>query len=104
MALHRLLEQGDAPHRLMAMVTWQLRAIVSTLEALRLGASEKIAMRAGGVLANQFADIKARSGSWKHDELAATLERRAATNLNMNSRRGGDRRELEALVLALCTR
>jgi DNA polymerase-3 subunit delta len=103
-ALHRLLEQGDAPHRLMAMVTWQLRAILSTLEALRLGASEQVAMRAGGVRANQFADVKARAGSWRHDELAATIEKLARTNLNMNSRRVGDRRELEALVIALCTR
>ena len=102
-ALHRLLEQGDAPHRLIAMVAWQLRSIMSTLEALRLGANDQLAMRAGGVRANQFADIKKRSITWQHDELAGTLERLATTNLNMNSRRIGDRRELEALVIALCT-
>ncbi len=101
-ALHRLLDAGDPPHKLLGLVAWQLRGVVSSLEALRRGAGDTQAARAGGLKPDVFRVVKAQAQYWRQGDLARTIEKIAATNMAMNSRRIGDRRAFESLVLELC--
>lgn len=101
-ALHRLLDAGDPPHKLLGLVAWQLRGVVSSLEALRRGAGDSQAARAGGLKPDVFRVVKTQAHHWQQGDLARTIEKLAATNMAMNSRRIGDRRAFESLVLELC--
>ena len=98
-ALHRQLEQGQAPHRLLANVAFQLRRMVRAQEMVRAGASDNAIGQATRVRGRTLAALRKDGGSDPH--LTHALERIARANRDMNSHRAGDRRVFEALVLEL---
>ncbi len=99
--LHRLLEGGDATHRILAMVTWQFRQLITLQDCLRTGSSPQ---EAG--LRMRPADLDEASRSLRErplveDQLLANIAR---TNRLLNRSKAGDRRVFERLIMELATR
>jgi len=99
-ALHRLLQSGEAPHRLMGLIAWQVRTIV----------------RVGELVRRRMPDDAIRSETRARSELvravranleaggpgaAVWLEGLALGASRLNRARAGADRELEALVLSM---
>lgn len=97
-ALHRLLEDGEPGHRLLAMVAWQLRQVLALQDAIRRGLPER---EANVRLPPQKIRAIRELVSKRPLSPSATLEELAAVNRAMNSSRAGDRRILEAWILRL---
>jgi len=99
---HRLLEAGEAPHRLLAMILWQSRTALQYAEGRRQGESAhqlKRSLRlrqavADGVERALRARTLLPAAEW--------LEAIEGAHMNMHRSRAGDRRVLEGLVLKLC--
>lgn len=99
-AAHRLLEEGEPSHRLLSMVTWQIRQLLELQDAMN-GAPE--------------APSLARMPFGKKNEARRALQQRplsaprvlaalARANREMNRSPAGDRRIFESLILELTTR
>lgn len=100
-ALHRLLEDGEAPHRLMASIAWQLRQVLLVQDAFR----RQLPEREAGVRMPPFKLRAVRAMIEKRPvSPSAWLEALAVAARRMNSSRAGDRRVLEAFVLGLVVR
>lgn len=99
--LHRLLEDGEASHRILAMITWQIRTLLLLQESIR----REVSPRSLGVRMPP-AEERAALASLRSRALpeAATLDRLARANRQFNRARAGDRRVLERLVMELCAR
>lgn len=96
--LHRLLEDGEAPHRLLSTIAFQLRQILLVQDAVR----RKIADRESGVKMPPFKLAAVRAACERRNfSPSAWLEEIAVANQRMNSSRSGDRRVVEALVMRL---
>lgn len=100
-AAHRLLEDGEPSHRLLAMVSWQIRQLLELQDALQGGAPEPPSL--------------ARMPHAKKAEARRALAQRplspvrvlgalARANRDMNRSPAGDRRIFEGLILELTTR
>jgi hypothetical protein len=87
------------------MVSWQVRQMLSAIALMRAGASADTASRTSG-LKRHLVDRLDRTMIEEPGALdaAGVIERIAAANHAMNSRRVGDRAAFEQLVLALCGR
>lgn len=97
-ALHRLLEDGEASHKLLASIAWQLRQVLLLQDAQRRGISDRDAnVRMPPQKIRAARELVAR----RPISPSALLEELAAANQGMNSSRAGDRRVFEALVLRL---
>ncbi len=97
-ALHRLLEDGEPSHRLLASVSWQIRQLLTLQDVIRRGLNERDAnLRMNPAVARAMAE------TLKHVTLSPSglLEEIAAANRLMNFSRAGDRRVFEGLVLRL---
>lgn len=97
-ALQRLLDDGEAPHKLLASVVWQLRQLLVVQDCTARGISER------------EANLRIHPGVLRSIKETITkapvrpstlLEELASTNRAMNSSRAGDRRVFEGLVLRL---
>jgi DNA polymerase-3 subunit delta len=97
-ALHRLLEDGDSPHRLLGLVVWQLRQVLQVAEVIAAGRKD---FSGTGLRGDQVDRIRRAIGTSPPDAVQM-LERVSRANRAMNSHRAGDRRVLEALVVELC--
>lgn len=98
---HRLLEAGPRgeEHRLLAMVTWQVRQLLSLQQSLREGGgAEGVKMPSWK---RQAAERALRDSPLPTAEV---LERLAAANHAMHSSRAGERRVFESLLLDLTSR
>ena len=97
---HRLLDHGarKQAHRLIAMVSWQLRRLLQLQDAMEHGG-----------------DVAYKLPGWKRKKIEAALRanpldesmvlsRVARANQDMNSHRAGDRRIFEGLLLDLVAR
>ena len=96
--MHRLLEEGEAPHKLMASVAWQLRQVLLVQDAMKRGLSERdsgVRMRPDTARA-----VRALLQE-KPISPSALLEEVAVAARRMNSSRAGDRKIFEALILRL---
>lgn len=102
-ALHRLLEDGEAPHKLLALVLWQMRLVLRMAEMVRQGRSDEDIRGELRLRGEVFTALK-REMERSFPGAAALLGRIAEANRQMNSSRAGDRRALELLVLELCQR
>jgi len=98
---HRLMEDGEAPHRLISMVTWQFRQLLRLQDAIRHGRS---ARDAG--IRMRYDKLRAAERALKQRPMdaPAVLETIAAANQAMNSHKAGHRRIFEGLVLQLLAR
>jgi len=97
---HRLLEEGWATHRMLAMVTWQFRQLLSLQDCLSRGISPK---QAG--LRMRWSDQREAERSLRAKPLspAAVLATLARANRQLNRSRAGDRRVFERLIMQLST-
>lgn len=98
---HRLLEDGKASHQLMAMVTWQIRNLLTLQDCMHRGIPAKDAG-----LRMRWSDQQEAERSLRQRPLpvAATLATLARANRAFNRARAGDRRIFERLILELVTR
>ena len=97
-AAHRMLEDGQASHRLLSTVTWQFREILQLQDDLRSGRSP------GGVWSRApSSKLQAAQRLLKQRPLSASRVLRSLTDANQafNRSRAGDRRVFEALILEL---
>jgi DNA polymerase III delta subunit len=101
-SLHRLLEDGEAAHRLLAMITWQLRTVLQVAAMVRAGKSDDAIVRATRIRYDSYRRVRSALERG-YPGAADTLERIATANRSMNRHRAGSRRVLEELVLDLCT-
>ncbi len=96
--MHRLLEEGEPSHKLMASVAWQLRQVLLVQDAMKRGLSD----RDSGVRMRPDTARAVRSLlQEKPISPSALLEEVAVAARRMNSSRAGDRRVFEALILRL---
>ena len=98
--LHRLLEHGDAPRRLLGLIGWKLRQLAIAVELVARGASQD-EIRASRLSWDVVGAVKKR-GAAAFPPAAVLLGRLSAANRDMNLHRAGDRRILERLVVELC--
>ncbi len=96
--LHRLLEDGEAPHKLLGSVAWQLRQVLLLQDAARRGLSER---EANVRMPPHKLRLIREQVAKRPVSPSALLEELAAVNRAMNSSRAGDRRIFEAFVLRL---
>ncbi len=96
--LHRLLEDGEAPHKLLGGIAWQLRQVLTLQDGLRRNIPEaQMGLRMHPRAAQSIrALVQKRPVS-----PSAVLEEIASVNRAMNSSRAGDRRVFEAWVVRL---
>lgn len=94
--LHRLLEDGEPSHKLLASVAWQLRQVLLLQDGLRRG------LRDSGVRMPPQ-KIRAVTQLVQRSPIAPSvvLEELARANHAMNRSRAGDRRIFEGLVMRL---
>lgn len=102
-ALHRLLDDGEAPHKLLALVLWQLRQVLRLAEMIRQGRSDE-EMRSSLKLRSDLFYSLRRELERAPPGAAALLAQVARANRAMNRVRAGDDRVFELLVLELCQR
>lgn len=100
--LHRQLEEGEDPRKLLGIIAWQLREVLKAAELLRKGASQSEVSKATRLRWRQVPQLQRALASGKVAGAADTLGRIARANRMMNEHRAGDRRILERLVLELC--
>lgn len=95
---HRLMEDGEPPHKLLSMVAWQFRQLLRLQDALRSGRS---ASDAG--VRMRYGKLRAAEQALRRRPLdgVRVLETLTAANQAMNSHRAGHRRIFEGLVLEL---
>jgi DNA polymerase-3 subunit delta len=96
--LQRLLEDGEAPHKLLGSVAWQLRQVLLVQDVVRRGLSER---EAGIRMPPQKLRTLREVVTKRPVSPSALLEELARVNRRMNSSRAGDRRVLEGFVLRL---
>jgi DNA polymerase-3 subunit delta len=102
-ALHRLLAEGEAPHKLLGLVLWQLRSVLRAAELIRAGRSDWDVRNETRVRDDVLRAVKAEV-SQQPLGAAAILTRVARAARTMNRARAGDDLTLEALVLDLVLR
>ncbi|MFK7931610.1 MAG: DNA polymerase III subunit delta [Myxococcota bacterium] len=99
-ALHRLMDDGQEPHYLFAMVCMQLRKVLRAMQMFRAGASEK---QVAGAVRLQWREVGPLKAAARHAPPPnQVLERLAQANRAMNSSPAGRHRVLESLVIDLC--
>ena len=101
-ALHRLLAQGESPHRLLGLIAWQLRIVLRAGELQRRGASPDEITRTLRLRRDTARAIRAALRG-RNRGAAEVLQRVARANRQMNRAKSGDARVLEALVVDLAS-
>ncbi len=101
--LHRLLESGEATHRLLALVVWQFRTVLRVAEMMRHKRPDSQIQRELRVRSSVLGRIRRMLRS-DFPGAASVLGKLARANRQLNSHRAGDRRVFEALIVELATR
>jgi len=99
--LHRQLEEGEDPRKLLGIIAWQLRVVLEAADLIRKGASRNEVGKATKLRWHQIPQVEEAVKGGKVQGAAVTLGRIARANRMMNEHRAGDRRILERLVLEL---
>jgi len=97
-AAHRMLEEGQASHRLLSTVTWQFRQILELQDDLRNNRPP-----GGSWSRAPSRKLQAAQQLLRKRPLSASRVLRSLTNANQafNRSRAGDRRVFESLILEL---
>ncbi len=99
--LHRLVEEGEPPEKILPMVAWQVRILLSLQACLaRRGNPWEEGIR----MPRDRMDAARRSLEAHPLDPVRTFDTLANAHRDMHGHRAGDRRVLEGLVLGLCTR
>lgn len=99
-ALYRMLDNGEAPHRILGSVTWEFRKLSELQDSMRLSTSMPASWSKTPVKALRKAQQLLNK---KPVNISSILSALVSANRQFNSSKAGDRRHLEALVLKLCT-
>ena len=97
-AAHRMLETGEATHRLMAMIAWQMRQLITIQECMRTRVNP---MDVGIRMPRR--KLNAAQDALRHRPIDAPrmIDKLAQANGELNRSRAGDRRVFEGLLLGL---
>lgn len=106
-SLHRLLAGSgssgdDQPHKLLGLITWQMRQILVVAQMIRQRRPESEIRRAVRMRPDHYAKVRDAVSQGMHGA-AEVFEQLLAANRAMNRSRAGDKRIIEALVTELCT-
>jgi DNA polymerase-3 subunit delta len=101
-ALHRQLEEGENPRRLLGMVAWQLRSVLQAVELIAAGAPDGAVRKDTRIRFDLLRQLREAHRRGNAPDAATTLGRLARANQQMNQHRAGDRRIIENLILELC--
>ncbi|MEC9390023.1 MAG: DNA polymerase III subunit delta [Myxococcota bacterium] len=97
-AAHRMLETGEATHRLMAMIAWQMRQLITIQECMQTRTNPAdVGVRMPRRKLTSAQDALRR----RPLDPARLLGRLAEANGELNRSRAGDRRIFEGLLLEL---
>jgi len=95
---HRMLETGESVHRLLAMIAWQMRQLITLQDCMRRRVNPKEA----GIRMPRFkldaAERALRSRPISPHQMMGYI---ASANADLNRSRAGDRRVFEGLLLQL---
>ena len=95
---HRMLDTGESVHRLVAMIAWQMRQLITLQDCLQRRVNPKDA----GIRMPRFkieaAERALRSRPISADRMMGKI---ATANADLNRSRAGDRRVFEGLLLTL---
>jgi len=95
---HRMLDTGESSHRLIAMVAWQMRQLITLQDCMR----QRISPRDAGIRMPRHKLEMAQSALRNRPIHAARmLDQIARANGDLNRSRAGDRRVFEGLLLQL---
>lgn len=100
-ALYRMLDQGEAAHRILGSITWELRKLTELQDAIIRG--EPVPASWKRSYPSALSEAK-KLVSTKPTNIPRILQSLVDTNRLFNSSKAGDRRHLESLVLKLCSR
>ncbi len=100
-ALHRLLEDGEPSHRLLAMVSWQMRQLLELQDSMVHNAPEPASWARMPHAKKSAARQALQQRPLSPSRLLAALAR---TNREMNRSPAGDRRIFEGLIMELTAR
>ena len=95
---HRLLETGESPHKLLAMISWQIRQLLTLQECLQAGRSPgEAGIRMPGRKMSAAKDVLRR----RPIDPTHIFDTLARANRSFNRSRAGERRVFEGLLLEL---
>jgi DNA polymerase III subunit delta len=97
--LHRLLEEGKKSHQLFSMICWQIRQLIELQDHLRRGGPRPKGLR----MPERKRQAAIRILKKTPLDSPRILSELVAANRGFNSARSGDRRQLEGLVIRLCS-
>lgn len=97
---HRMLDTGESVHRLIAMIAWQMRQLITLQDCM----SRRVSPRDAGIRMPRYKLEAAESALRRRPIHAARMMNQiAAANGDLNRSRAGDRRVFEGLLLTLTT-
>ena len=99
-ALYRMLDNGEAPHRILGSVTWEFRKLSELQDSMKLRTALPASWSKTPSRALRNAQQLLQQ---KPVNISRILGALVSANRQFNSSKAGDRRHLEALVLKLCT-
>ena len=97
---HRMLDTGEASHRLIAMIAWQMRQLITLQDCMQRRVSPK---SAGIRMPHRKLELAQSAIRSRPIDGARMLNRIAAANNDLNRSRAGDRRVFEGLLMSLTT-
>ena len=97
---HRMLDTGEASHRLIAMIAWQMRQLITLQDCMNRRVSPK---SAGIRMPRRKLELAQSAIRSRPIDGAKMLNRIADANSDLNRSRAGDRRVFEGLLMSLTT-
>ena len=99
-ALYRMLDQGEAPHRILGSVIWEFRKLTELQDSILIRGPLPVSWSKAPPRALQSAQQLLKQ---QPIVISQTLKALVDANRQFNSSKAGDRRHLEALILRLCS-
>jgi DNA polymerase III subunit delta len=97
---HRMLDTGESSHRLIAMIAWQMRQLITLQDCMRRSISPR---DAGIRMPRRKLEAATAAIRSRPIPVARMLDQIASANADLNRSRAGDRRVFEGLLLQLTT-
>ena len=95
---HRMMDTGESAHRLIAMITWQMRQLITLQDCMRKRLNPK---DAGIRMPRRKLDTAQNALRMRSIDPARMLDQIARANGELNRSKAGDRRIFEGLLLHL---
>lgn len=95
---HRMMDTGESAHRLIAMITWQMRQLITLQDCMRRRINPK---DAGIRMPRRKLDTAQSALRMRSIDPGYMLDQIARANGDLNRSKAGDRRVFEGLLLTL---